>query len=610
MAWFKVNQDFAPSKRAFQSQIKKWNFPSKHVPPHLDPGLVSRVRELWAQNVSQKNMLAVLQAEGFQDLTERQLGYVREKEGLKLRIANNKSTPKNDKSSTSSKRKRDGSADQDLVNGQPSHVRDQSPQSHDEANTETTSPAPATQDTLSTDLTEEVVQKRQAWHQKLQAESLERLEKRTRRRRTKVYAGLPPDPPAPPRFPSETTLEEAKVILHLDKSTYTTIRTIFENICKQHNVVKKTEAGHDKWQAVKSQLIDEFPPIQPLFRITNQQQLDHHFLALEMICNDVTKKLRTMKTRVTVADAKNVLGLNPEEGRQLKAAFHKILRADHFTSKLEAGPEHWQELKQKWISQTPLLQPLLSAGEADPQHKQKVKALEHLCRDVMKRLRDSQTKEEKLRKAGGLAGQSASPQATNATTPAPRTDACQSSGPDEQSVHSATSQGATYDGISTLASQALASAHLPVSPPPPPPQAQHQQHVQTLVPHNNQIDPTLLSAAASLPPYSPGQGATAPGTDGFAPTPVYFRLSPTSQVKTPPTVWVDELTTLNVSTVRQLAVSNRPYSNLRVARIEGLFKSRGSEMKLVIDDDDELMAYLDRVKEATPTFVVDINYDV
>ncbi|KAL8690677.1 MAG: hypothetical protein Q9224_004353, partial [Gallowayella concinna] len=409
MEWFKVNQHFTPSKRAFQSQIKKWNFPSKHIPVHLDHGLIDRVRELWAQNVGQKNMLAILQAEGSPDLTERDLTRIRVVEGLKLRVNN---LPVKRKLSDSSKRKREAQPSEEVADEEPAQVQDQSHLPKDQGDPQISTSVAESQSAPATDLTQEVVQKRQAWHQKLEAESLERLRKRTRRRRTKVYAGLPPDPPAPPRFPSETTLEEAKAILQLDKAMYTDIRATFEDICKQNGVIKKTEAGHDKWQAVKNQLIDDYSPIQPLFRVTDQQQLDHHYLALEMICNDVTKKLRTMKCKVTIADAKNVLGLNPEQGRQVKAAFHRILRADNFTSKLEVGPEHWQQLKQKWINESPLLLSIVALGEADPQQVQKAKALEHLCRDVMKRHRDNQTKEEKMKKSNGISGQSASPRST------------------------------------------------------------------------------------------------------------------------------------------------------------------------------------------------------
>ncbi|KAL8995384.1 MAG: hypothetical protein Q9169_004861 [Polycauliona sp. 2 TL-2023] len=608
MEWFKVNQNFAPSKRAFQSQIKRWNFPSKHVPSHADPILVARVQGLWAQNVSQKDMLAILREELSPDLTERQLSHIREKEGLKLRAPNLKGIPTRNKSSGPLKRKRDGQADGEHFDEQPSQAPLRLPQPQQEVFHEATTPDVAAQPEPTADLPEEVLQKRQAWHQKLQAESLERLEKRTRRRRTKVYAGLPPDPPAPPRFPSETTLEEAKSILQLDKSTYNSLRATFENICQQHNIIKKTEAGHDKWQAVKDQLIDEFPPVQPLFRVTDQLQLDHHHLALEMICNDVTKKLRTMKTRVTIADAKNVLGLNPEQGRELKAAFHQILKADHFTSKLESGPEHWQELKQQWINESSLLLSILASGEADPQHKQKIKALEHLCRDVMKRLRDSQTNEAKTRKAGGHFNRTVSPRPTNQNTSVSvengyQTPLLDDAVPERPSA----SSGATYDGISTLASQALATAHLPLSPPS---HAQFQQHILPAIAFDSQIDPTLLSAAANTPAYQGEvqQENSAAGAADFAPIPIYFRLSPSSQLKTPSPLWVNTLENPTLRNLRQLAVSNRPYSDLRVAQIEGLLKTQGSEMKLAIREDDELMAYLHHVKETTPTFVVEINY--
>ncbi|KAL8688111.1 MAG: hypothetical protein Q9218_005891 [Villophora microphyllina] len=414
MEWFKTNQNFTPSKRAFQTQIKRWNFPPKHVPAHSDTALVDRVRQLWAQNVSQKNMLLALHEEGFQTITERELTRIRDREGLKLRTASVK--PHMCTSSQADPMKEKGPSNAYDATCALTHAGKPCDAIDCHARVDESSPIVPELPSKS-ELDEEVLLKRRAWHQRLEEESQERLEKRTRRRRTKEYAGLPPDPPAPPRFPSETTLEEAKVILQLDKSTYASLRSKFEDICQQNNVLKKTEAGHDKWNALKHQLIDESPNIQHHFQVLDQQLLNHNFLALEMICNDVTKKLRTMKKTVTIADAKNVLSINPEEGRQIKAAFHRILRADHFTSKLEAGPEHWAELKQQWINEIPLLQEILAPGEADPDHAKKVKAMEHLCRDVMKRLRDSQTREAKRQQLGEHAEEGASPQLTGNATP-------------------------------------------------------------------------------------------------------------------------------------------------------------------------------------------------
>ncbi|KAI4118653.1 MAG: hypothetical protein LQ345_001345 [Seirophora villosa] len=605
MEWFRIKHEFTPSKRAFQTQIKKWNFPSKHTPIHTDAALVDRVRQLWAQNVSQKNMLATLHSEGFENVTDRELTRIRDREGLKLRVATAKTTS-TEKSSVPRKRRRDEQVGPD---GQNDHNQ-QSLQLHNPAiglqdehgqgspsrlqDTQPASPA------ASTELTDEVVQKRQARFEKLQAESQERLEKRSRRRRTRAYAGLPPDPPAPPRFPSETTLEESKTILQLDKSTYIQIRAKFEEICQEHNVVKKTEAGPDKWQAVKNQLIEQFPPIQPMFLTTDPARLNFHFLALEMICNDVTKKLRTMKSKVTIADAKNVLGLDPEQGRQIKAVFHRILKEDHFTSKIETGPEHWRELKQRWINDLPLLQNILAPGEADPDHERKLKALEHLCRDVMKRLRDSQTKQQKLRADGSLAGQSASPRPVPTTRPMKSISPTDAPRPSERPSTSDGSSNKTtenFDGISTLASQALASAPLPMSPP----LTGRQQHPPAPHDYGGQIDPTLLSAAANFPSYESQQST-------YAPTPVYFRLAADSQIKTPPTIWVESLSSANVLALRQLAVGSRPYSNLSVGRIEGLIKGGNNESRLRIHDDDELMAYLQHLKGDSPTFVVQISY--
>lgn len=550
-------------------------------------------------------MLEVLHAEGFEAVTERELTRIRDKEGLKLRVTNAKATSK-EKGSICVKRKHDEQADQDLHEGDSAQAHfpvQGAPPENNQGSSAEPPMAPLSSGSPSGELTEEVIQKRQARFERLQAESHERLMKRTRRRRTKSYAGLPPDPPAPPRFPSETTLEESKSILRLDKSMYIQIRAKFEEICLENNVIKKTEAGPDKWQTVKNQLIERFPPVQPMFLVTDQAQLNYHYLALEMICNDVTKKLRTMKSKVTIADAKNALGLNPEQGRQIKAVFHRILKEDHFTSKIETGPDHWQDLKQKWINELPLLQHILAAGDADPDHGRKLKAMEHLCRDVMKRLRDTQTKEQKRRIEGGAAEESLSPQAVNIAVPPAATDSIpqpESSGqasPLERnnSVNGPASRD--FDGISTLASQALASAPIHLSPS----LTNRHQHIHPSHNYSGQIDPTLLSAAANFPPYQPQQPS-------FLPTAVYFRLAPNSQVKSPPNVWVETLSAPNVPALRQLAVASRPYSNLSVGRIEGLIKTETSESKLTINDDDELMAYVQHLKGDSPTFIVYISY--
>ncbi|KAL8867141.1 MAG: hypothetical protein Q9174_005851 [Haloplaca sp. 1 TL-2023] len=601
MEWFRTNQKFSPSKRAFQTQIRKWNFPTKHVQFPTDEALVERVHQLWEQNLSQKQMLQTLQSGGFPDLTERELTRVRDREGLKLRVASEKQPTTTTQALAPAKRKQ---SDGQIISN------DSGLTSHNDSNPTTSPEAHDNRPAIpsSTDLDDEVAVKRQAWQEKLKAESQERLEKRTRRRRTQPYAGLPPDPPAPPRFPSETTLEEAKNILHLDKSMYSRLRNTFEEICQQHGVLKKTEAGHDKWSAVKNQLIDESPAIQHLFQIPDREQLDHHFLAFEMICNDVTKKLRTMKCKVTIADAKNVLGLNPEQGRQVKAAFHQILRDDHFTSKLEAGPEHWNALKQKWIDETPLLQAILAPGPTDPNHELKVKSMEHLCRDVMKRLRDSQTRAEKKRKGSTLDHQTPNPEVNGTTIRSSVEVPLRNSKPslpasEPEVVANANSPAnRSLDGMSSLASQALASTQLPMSPLQPS-RTQQPFHSRPSDDYNGQIDPSLLSSAEQYPTLYDAQQPSP------SPLPVYFRLAPNSQIKTPPTLWIETLPARTMPALREVALTGRAYSNVRISRIEGVIKAGAGETKLTITDDDELEAYLQHLKGETATFMVNISYN-
>ncbi|KAK4987839.1 hypothetical protein LTR28_001809, partial [Elasticomyces elasticus] len=50
MAFFKRELGFVPSKRAFQTQFRRWDFPSKQNPAHKNAPLVARIRELWESN--------------------------------------------------------------------------------------------------------------------------------------------------------------------------------------------------------------------------------------------------------------------------------------------------------------------------------------------------------------------------------------------------------------------------------------------------------------------------------------------------------------------------------------------------------------------------------
>jgi hypothetical protein len=504
-------------------------------------------------------MLRILNEEGF-DIKERELMRVRAKNRWLLRVPNGM------KVQTGIQTHTPGAIEESLlVLQEESYKREPS---YDRTRDQT---SPPTDHPTSPGLSPEVLAKRKERLDRLQAESAERWATRKRRRRTRGWAGLPADPPGPPRFPSETTIDESKQYLSLDNALYRQIRDHFQKICEEAGFIKKTVAGPERWQEAKTRLIHESPHLQGIFW-ADPSQLDAKALALDVVCTDVTKRMRTLERRMTIAEAKNALGINPEESRQIRNAFYNTLKADHFTSKLEAGDDHWRELKEKWIRGSDLLQRILAPGPVDPDHAVKVKAIEVLCRDVMKRLRDDQTKRDPSRKRYNHTSNNAqSTESSNTNTLA--------------------------NGIRTLASQALASAQVPTS------------DIEEM-----QIDPSLLQAAndpsfTSNVPRHPGHSFSYVGPplgSAILPTPVYFRISPQSQIHAASRTWVEKLTSRTIAELRRLVAAKFPGS--AVSRIEGIEKDEnGSDVSFLIDEDHELDAYLTHVQGRKASFILYLN---
>ncbi|KAL9610602.1 MAG: hypothetical protein Q9167_004704 [Letrouitia subvulpina] len=549
MRWFRENEAFAPSKRAFQTQIKKWNFPPKHNPASNNVDLVNRVEDLWKHNTHQKDMLAILHDEGFNRLSDRELARIRSKNNWKLRVPNKRPS-------------KPDSSDPNPPNINPSK------RSHEEADLAATaykqlvaaaqrdsppkveSVHPPTSPKSTVDLSPEALEKRRLYHQRIAAESDERYIKRTRRRRTAPYAGLSPDPPGPPRFPSETLLVEAKEYLRIDNDIYRAVRSTLEEIMQNLGIRKKTDSG-EKWAEAKNQLIGCFDQLQSLFSppsaaddssavVPNDRAVDQDkcWLGLEIIANDVAKKIRNQDRRLSIADAKNILGINPAQAVELKNVFHDILKKNHFYSKHTEGRETWDRMKEEWIEGSDLLRSILalpgsddggapapaetvgedrgveggtrSKSNLDPQtreqHALKVKATEFLARDVMKRLRDSQTRAAKAETTPALP--LPPPKLSSSTTAPARATA--SSGPASPPQIAPThiappppptlERGLSSQGISTLASRALASAAAAERPRGQTYAEQEQEQEQEQI----QIDPSLLGAG---PGSGSGSGA-------------------------------------------------------------------------------------------------------
>lgn len=526
MQYMKDNHQFSPSKRAFQTQFRRWDFPSKQNPAHRNTDLVSRVKELWEQNYTQRDMVKTLNEEGFQ-IKERELMRVRAKNRWLLRIPNGqKPTPEED-------------AFQAELLAAAALPDDATPM---DALPPPTPVVAVAQSTLE-ELPEDILRKRKERHDQMQAESDERWAAKKRRRRTRDYGGIPADPPGPPRFPSETTLGESMDFLMMDGKLYREARLQFQSICEDMRIIKKTLAGTDKWAEAKNRLIQENPHLSTVFADPHNTPAKE--LALDVIATDVTKRMRTIDTRMTIVDAKNTLGVNPEQSRQIRNSFYLILQNDHFTSKLETGPEHWEELKEQWVNSSSLLTALMREDQDQDQLAKKKKALEVLCRDVMKRLRDAQKKGDTV----------ASP-----TTPAPR--------------KASTSKMSTQKNTTTN------------SDVPPLPSAGPFDLGDL------QIDPSLLqpSEEVALPPPS-------------KPIAAYIKPHPQSQAHARDKMFIVTLTSRHYSELE--AAIKFKWTDCIITSVEGLSKAPdGSEITFPVDGDDELDAYLDHVQGSKVKFLV------
>jgi hypothetical protein len=547
---------FNPSKRAYQTQFKRWGFPSKRKPTLRDNGdLLERVKELWEANYSQRNMLQTLQAEGH-DIKERELMRLRAKNRWLMRIPNGaKQAPGDDTLS-------EAQIEAQLL----SAAQDEEAASQEVA-AEAVQAAQAAQAARVPEPDEppvEFLQRQQERLSELQAISDQRWAEKKRRRRTKGYAGLPADPAGmPPRFPSETTLEESRKILGLAVKEYRAVRDRFQTICEEENIMQKTVAGAEKWQAVKNRLIGETPILQSKMWPDDPNKQSKE-LALDVICTDVTKRIRTMGKRLTILESKNVLGLNPDQSRQIRSEFYAILESEHYTSKLEMGPEKWKELKDRWIANNTYLLALLAPGpENDSEHKKKLDAMELLCRDVMKRVRDDRAKKKgTFRKSRPADSEENDVEAmAQVITPAPAPVAMATS-------YTAAQPATPFGDLSMAASQ---------------------NDLTEL-----QIDPNLLQAADDL-------GAPQVSTL----TPVYIRPHPESTMYTNTKLWLGSLANRTVPELRALLADRYPSSIAE--RIDGVEKDAGgNEIPYRIDEDEELDAYLDHVQTKTKkaTFVV------
>ena len=193
-----------------------------------------------------------------------------------------------------------------------------------------------------------------------------------------------------PRYPSEMTLDAVKTLLNLEHDTYRTVRDSFEEICVAKNIARKK--GCNTWQTAKDSLIAITPALYSLFNVTINPApgsftqaaaavpTDQQNQALDILCMDVTKQIRNRSVRVSVAESKKVLGLDPARVTTARTALTQRLIANDFVSRTESG-EHWKVIRDEWIAEQGLRTDINA-----------MKAADVLCADVMKRFNETRTK--------------------------------------------------------------------------------------------------------------------------------------------------------------------------------------------------------------------------
>ncbi|KAK4059451.1 hypothetical protein Trihar35433_10912 [Trichoderma harzianum] len=343
---------FRPKKRALQDQLKKWGYLKKQhqVKPDVPP---DRVTELWELNLSWLQIAQQLQQEGFQ---------VTEQEVAKLGKA------------------------MGLYNRQGARVRSKSTQSG------ISQPSPGSYFDGDYAGDESMVSRRYS-----SASSIEYFTPRSRE---------PGDAMGPNRTTghslrrrkSEMTLTAAKRMLGIDDEQIARLRITFTAICNRRGIRSKSHTT-EKWDEAIWDLLHEHPDLYPRVG-TSPESVERNMKALHIICRNFAKTER-LGPKMTQTDAKNALGLNPEEAREAREIMNRLLKTGGFADKLAMTPtiDEWESLMDRWGAQYEKIGRALALIELgkDPDEK-KQKALFVLSRDVLKRLRDDRPSRQAKRK--------------------------------------------------------------------------------------------------------------------------------------------------------------------------------------------------------------------
>ncbi|ROT39546.1 hypothetical protein SODALDRAFT_331661 [Sodiomyces alkalinus F11] len=636
-----------PQKRALWILFRKWGFPTrKESATPIDDVVLARIRELWMRNVGQAELHRILNEEDGYNITKRALVQARKKHKMLFRSPEGDRAAEDEVIEISSGE----DEDEDEASGSDSEASDvhtsnhhQPPtaqnqhqhQQHQHAHASAPAPAPLLPPLIPLSL---IGAPPPEVFPTDQVDSPPPVGKghNKPRRLTRKHGVRPRDVAAPPRFPSELTLDEAKAILGLDNQAYKAMRVIFTQLCEEAHVIKKTLAGPERWEALKDDLIRRFPPLEAeLWQ--SRDNLDRKKLALDVICCDCTKRMRDKGNQFDLGRAKAVLGLDPYETRQARVVFYVLTERHQIRSKTDAGIKKWNEVKNEWVAVSPYLQRALAGGPSDPAHEDKLKALERLAQDVMRRRwhDESRARKKAAARSSASAGAAQSPdesvaaaaaavaqgpgavvahaQAGFEVIPSPGEVASQDLGGGSSSS-SSSSTGGFGGGIGRVASTLTSfGSTLPTQTTATPTASRVGATTSSLRSGEETVlDPRLRFAPAAQQPQVQRATATAPApVPAPAPGPpsssmaIFLRLHESSTFSTDARVWIGTMETRSVREVRRAAVER--YPGAACLRVEGILKDgRGGEMPLLIEGDMELEAYLAHLNGATPTLSVQL----
>lgn len=360
----------------------------------MEAKIVERIKALWELSYRNGAIAAHLQNEGY-DLTEQRVGVLRRKYGFVLR---------NERDYQESEKRRNATTnDQQPAVTEPTEPTDHYQAQHVVGGVEDFSMYQQQQAGFPADgnmsyqgapehhfapQAEIPMNSRRRTHAEFTEESEEPTQVKRRRRRIRGHAAQPPDAPGvPPRYKSETSLNECKAYLQLDNERYQTVRQQFTSICNQMDIQKKTKCEAGQWEAAKDRLIRENLHLNAVMHIPHPNP-DEVSNALEVICSDVTKRIRVINTTVTIQDANNGLRLNPAESKRVRHVFYTLLDNDGYKTKTTYDNDRWEQMFQLWLTKDEALVRIQQQGI----DAQKRKLLKVLTRDAMKRLTDFRVK--------------------------------------------------------------------------------------------------------------------------------------------------------------------------------------------------------------------------